>query len=361
MNKIKKMMAVVMIVAVCLGMVACSSAATDEAVEKYGSATLKIFLPGEYMADNLVTDFEKKFGVKVIVELFDSNEMMYTKLSAGDSYDVLIPSDYMIERLMSENQLQKLDKSLIPNMSNLANEVLNAAYDSDNSYSVPYFWGTVGIVYNVNNVDYADLENENWNIFKDTKYAGHIYMYDSERDGFMIAAKQLGYSTNSNDAAELEDQYNWLVEMNKTMEPVYVTDEVIDGMINGTKDLAIVYSGDAVTILSENEDMDYYTPSCGTNRWYDAMVIPANAENPLLAHEFINFVLSYDISTDNTLAVGYASPNAQVLAEMTAEDGEYYGNAAYYPRNYELDEIYHDDESLRKTLSELWIKVKASK
>ena len=360
MNRIKRMVAIVMIVAVCLGATACSGAGTEAAKEKYGSATLKIFLPGEYMADNLVSDFEKEFGVKVIVELFDSNEMMYTKLSAGDSYDVLIPSDYMIERLMKEGSLQALDKSLIPNMSNLADEVLNSAYDPDNTYSVPYFWGTVGIVYNHNNVSEADLEAENWDIFRDTRYAGKIYFYDSERDGFMIAAKQLGYSMNSNDADELNAQYEWLVEMNKTMSPVYVTDEVIDGMINGTKDLAIVYSGDAVTILDENEDMSYYTPSCGTNRWYDAMVIPANAENPLLAHEFINFVLSYDISVDNTLAVGYASPNAQVLAEMTAEDGEYYGNTAYYPRSYELDEVYVDDESLRKTLSELWIKVKAA-
>ncbi len=361
MKVLRKAVCILMIAVMCLSLAACSGKSSKEAEEKYGSSTLKIFLPGEYIDDGIVPGFEKKFGVNVIVELFDSNEMMYTKFSAGDKYDILIPSDYMIERLMKENQLQPLDKTLIPNMKNLASEVLNAAYDKENTYSVPYFWGTVGIVYNHNNVSLEELEAKDWDILKDTKYKGKIYMYDSERDGFLIAAKQLGFSTNSNDKAELDAQYEWLVELNKTMAPVYVTDEVIDGMINGTKDMAIVYSGDAVTILDENEDMSYYTPSCGTNRWYDAMVIPANAENPKLAHEFINYILEYENSLANTQAVGYASPNAQVLQEMTAEGGDYAENEAYYPRDYELDEIYHDDENLRKTLSELWIKVKAAK
>ena len=359
MKNFKRIAAAVLIVVMCLSAAGCSKKGGD-AKEKYGSDVLKIFLPGEYMADNLVGDFEKEFGVKVIVELFDSNEMMYTKFSAGESYDVLIPSDYMIERLIKEEQLQKIDKNLIPNMKNLASEVLNAAYDSDNSYSVPYFWGTVGIVYNKNNVELSELESKGWDIFRDSKYSGKTYFYDSERDGFMIAAKQLGYSANSSDEAEINAEYEWLLDMKKVADPVFVTDQVIDGMINGTKDLAVVYSGDAVSILSENEDMGYFTPATGTNRWYDAMVIPANAENPKLAHEFINFVLSDDMSRDNTEAVGYASPNGNILSEMIAEGGEYEGNEAYYPRKYDLDEIYHDDEKLRKTLSGLWIKVTAA-
>lgn len=360
MKNVKRIAAAVLIVVMCLSAAACSKKGSADAKEKYGSTVLKVFLPGEYIADNLIPDFEKEFGVTVIPELFDSNEMMYTKFSAGETYDVLIPSDYMIERLIKEEQLQKLDHSLIPNMKNLADEVKNAAYDSDNSYSVPYFWGTVGIVYNKNNVPLSELESKGWDIFRDSKYAGKAYFYDSERDGFMIAAKQLGYSANSSDEAEINAEYEWLLDMKKATDPVFVTDQVIDGMINGTKDLAVVYSGDAVTILSENEDMGYYTPASGTNRWYDAMVIPANAENPKLAHEFINFVLSDDISRDNTEAVCYASPNGNILDEMTAEGGEFEGNEAYYPRDYALDEIYHDDEKLRKTLSGLWIKVTAA-
>ena len=360
MKNFKRIAAAALIIVMCISAAGCSKKGGD-AKEKYGSDVLKVFMPGEYIADNLIPDFEKKFGVTVIPELFDSNEMMYTKFSAGESYDILIPSDYMIERLIKEEQLQKIDKNLIPNMKNLAPEVLNAAYDSDNSYSIPYFWGTVGIVYNKNNVLLSELESKGWDIFRDSKYAGKAYFYDSERDGFMIAAKQLGYSANSSDEAEINAEYEWLLDMKKATNPVFVTDQVIDGMINGTKDLAVVYSGDAVTILAENENMGYFTPDCGTNRWYDAMVIPANAENPKLAHEFINFVLSDDISRDNTEAVGYASPNKNILDEMVGDGGEYEGNEAYYPRKYDLDEIYHDDEKLRKTLSGLWIKVTAAK
>lgn len=333
----------------------------QDAVAKYGSDTLKIFLPGAYMEDSLVPDFEKKFGVKVIVENFDSNEMMYTKLSAGDSYDVLIPSDYMIERLLKEDALQPLDKSMIPNMSNLADQTLNMVYDPDNTYSAPYFWGNVGLVYNHNNVPSEEVEAKGFDILKDTKYKGHIYMYDSERDGFMIAFKQLGYSCNTDNEAEIEAAYNWLVELNQTMDPVYVTDEVIDAMANGQMDIAIVYSGDAAYILDENENMSYFAPNCGTNIWVDAMVIPKNAENPKLANEFINYFLDNEVCRKNTGEVGYASANRTILAEMTAEGGDYAENEAYLPRTYEKDEVFRDNEALRKKLSELWIKVKAAK
>ena len=360
MKVVKKVVAIVLILTFCLSLAGCGGKEEGGAAEKYGSKTLKIFLPGEYMSENLVPDFEKEFGVKVIVELFDSNEMMYTKFAAGESYDVLIPSDYMIERLIKEEQLQKLDKSLIPNMANLSDQVKNLDYDVNNDYSAPYFFGTVGIVYNHNNVSEDELKAKGWDILKDTKYAGRIYMYDSERDGFMVAFKQLGYSCNSSDENEINAAYDWLVELNKTMKPVYVTDEVIDYMISGNKDMAIVYSGDAVTIIDENEDMSYFTPDEGTNKWCDAMVIPANAENPKLAHEFINYVLRDNVCKDNTLAVGYASPNKNVLDEVTKEGGDFDGNVAYLPREYDKDEIFHENEKLRKKLSELWIKVKAA-
>ena len=335
-----------------------SSSSANDAVEKYGSDTLKLYNWGEYMGENLISNFEEEFGVKVIVEYFDSNEMMYTKLQGGDSYDVLVPSDYMIERLISEDMLQELDLSLIPNISNLAEGVKNLPYDPDNTYSVPYFWGSVGIVYNKNNVDPAVVEEQGWEVLRNTDYAGKVYIYDSERDSFMMAFKALGYSMNTDNEQEIEEAYNWLVELNNTMDPVYVTDEVIDGMINGTKDLAVVYSGDAATILAENEDMAFFCPNEGTNLWSDAMVIPANAENPLLAHEFINYVLSYDASYDNSSYVGYASSNQEVLDELSATD--FADNNAYVPRaGYEKDEVFTDNQVLKQKLAELWIKVKA--
>lgn len=332
------------------------------AVEKYGSNVLKLYLPGEYLGENVISDFEKQYGVRVIVENFDSNEMMYTKLMAGDRYDVIIPSDYMIERLMNEDFLQPLDKSMIPNMENMSDAVLGMSYDPDNTYSIPYFWGSVGLVYNHENVDPAVIENEGWEVLRNTDYAGHIYIYDSERDSFMMAFKALGYSMNTEDPDEINDAYGWLLQMNNTMSPVYVTDEVIDGMMNGYKDIAVVYSGDAAVVLDENEDMSFYMPSQGTNIWCDAMVIPQNAENPKLAHEFINYMLTYEAAFDNTETVGYTSPNAEVFEEMTSSEDLYADNAAYLPRSgYDKDEMFHDNQTLMRELSKLWIKVKAAK
>lgn len=332
------------------------------AVEKYGSNVLKLYLPGEYLGENVISDFEKQYGVRVIVENFDSNEMMYTKLMAGDRYDVIIPSDYMIERLMNEDFLQPLDKSMIPNMENMSDAVLGMSYDPDNTYSIPYFWGSVGLVYNHENVDPAVIESEGWEVLRNTDYAGHIYIYDSERDSFMMAFKALGYSMNTEDPNEINDAYEWLLQMNNTMSPVYVTDEVIDGMMNGYKDIAVVYSGDAAVVLDENEDMSFYMPSQGTNIWCDAMVIPQNAENPKLAHEFINYMLTYEAAFDNTETVGYTSPNAEVFEEMTSSEDLYADNAAYLPRSgYDKDEMFHDNQVLMRELSKLWIKVKAAK
>lgn len=332
------------------------------AVEKYGSNVLKLYLPGEYLGENVISDFEKQYGVRVIVENFDSNEMMYTKLMAGDRYDVIIPSDYMIERLMNEDFLQPLDKSMIPNMENMSDAVLGMSYDPDNTYSIPYFWGSVGLVYNHENVDPAVIESEGWEVLRNTDYAGHIYIYDSERDSFMMAFKALGYSMNTEDPNEINDAYEWLLQMNNTMSPVYVTDEVIDGMMNGYKDIAVVYSGDAAVVLDENEDMSFYMPSQGTNIWCDAMVIPQNAENPKLAHEFINYMLTYEAAFDNTETVGYTSPNTEVFEEMTSSEDLYADNAAYLPRSgYDKDEMFHDNQTLMRELSKLWIKVKAAK
>lgn len=339
---------------------ACGEA--DRTDKKFSGETLKLFNWGEYMGEDLISNFEEQTGARVIVELFDSNEMLYTKLQAGDSYDVLVPSDYMIERLMSDGMLQPLNKSLIPNIDNLASLLRNLDYDPSNDFSVPYFWGNVGIVYNTQNVDKAELESKGFEILRDTRYAGKVYIYDSERDAFMIAFKALGYSMNTENEDEIQQAYEWLRTLNDTMDPAYVTDEVIDAMMGGAKDLAVVYSGDATVILDENPDMDYFVPAEGTNIWSDAMVIPANAENVPLAHEFINYVLTYDASYDNSLTVGYASSNKDVLEDMSGEGGLYENNAAYLPRTgYAMDEIFHDNTALRTRLSDLWLKVKAEK
>lgn len=333
-----------------------------EKVSGFEGQTLKFYNWGEYIGEDVISNFEEKYDVTVLNELFDSNEMMYTKLQAGDTYDVLVPSDYMIERLIREDMLQPIDKSKITNIGNLADGVKNLDYDPDNTYSVPYFWGTVGLVYNKNNVPAELIEEQGWNILKNTDYKGNIYIYDSERDSFMTAFKALGYSMNTENEAEINAAYEWLMEINNTMEPSYVTDEVIDAMVNGTKDIAVVYSGDAAYILSENPDMGYCMPSEGTNLWSDAMVIPKNAENPELANEFINYILTYEPSYDNSVTVGYTSSNKDVLNDLSTGDGEYADNEAYIPRtDNDKDEIFHDNEVLRKKLSDLWIKVKSAR
>ncbi|MEF9962478.1 MAG: extracellular solute-binding protein [Erysipelotrichaceae bacterium] len=335
---------------------------SSNAIDKYGSSELKVYNWGEYIDPAVNTAFEKQFGVKVVYDTFDSNELMYTKLQGGESFDVLIPSDYTIERLIKEDMLQPLNKKMIPNMSQISKGVKGLSFDPENKYSAAYLWGTVGIVYNKKTVDKKDLDKQGFNILLNQKYKGKLYIYDSERDSFMMALKALGYSMNTDKEDELQAAYDWLVKLNTTMNPEIVTDEVIDAMVNGNKDIAVVYSGDAAYILSQNKDMDYFLPKEGTNLWSDAMVVPKNAKNPKLANEYINFVLDYEQSLMNSVFVGYPSSNQEVLDVLSGKDGEFEGNNAYLPRiNYDKDEVFKYNEKAKKIMSDLWTKVKIAK
>ena len=325
----------------------------------YEGQTLHVYNWGEYTGENLLNDFEAKTGAKVVMENFDSNEQMYIKVANGETYDVLVPSDYMIQRLIGEDYLQKLDKTKLDCMDKLCEDVIGLPYDPNNDYSIPYFWGTVGIVYDKNQVDIEDLEREGFEIFRDPKYRGNIYLYDSERDSFMMALKALGYSMNTSSEKELQEAYEWLVSCVQTMKPEIVTDEIIDNMAQGRKALGLIYSGDAAYVMAENEDMGYYLPESGTNLWSDAMVIPANAKNPELAHDFINFVSDYEGAYDNSSFVGYTSANQEVMDTLYGEGGEYEGIDAYMPRSgYPKDEVFEYNEDTRKTIANLWSKVK---
>ena len=325
----------------------------------YAGQTLYVYMPGEYIGEEVVPGFEEQTGAVVVMENFDSNEQMYIKVANGESYDLLIPSDYMIQRLIEEDYLQELDESKLDCMDVLLDAVKDKPYDEGNAYSVPYFWGTVGIVYDKTKVSEEDLEKEGFNIFLDEKYRGDIYLYDSERDSFMMALKALGYSMNTEDEEELQAAYDWLVQCVTTMEPEIVTDEIIDNMAQGRKALGLCYSGDATYIMSENENMGFYMPQEGTNQWFDAMVIPANAENPELAHEFINYVCSYDVAYENSAYVGYTSPNEEVMADLSGEGGDYEDLNAYLPRtDNDKDEVFVYNADTRKIISNLWSKVK---
>lgn len=328
----------------------------------YAGQTLHVYNWGEYTGENIISGFEELTGAKVIMDNFDSNEQMYIKVANGDAYDVLVPSDYMIQRMMQEDMLQKLEPETRKEcLSELMEAIKGLPYDPKNEYSIPYFWGTVGIVYDKTKVSEEDLEKDGWDIFLDQKFKGDIYLYDSERDSFMMALKALGYSMNTTSQDELNAAYNWLIQCVQTMDPEIVTDEIIDNMAQARKALGLIYSGDAAYVMSENENMGFYMPKSGTNLWSDAMVIPKNAKNPKLANEFIRYITSYDAAMDNSSYVGYTSPNKEVTEELGGKGGDYDGINAYTPRaGYDKDEVFQYDETTRKIIADLWSRVKVA-
>ena len=330
-----------------------------KASRPFEGQTLHLYNWGEYTGENIIRNFEEETGATVVMENFDSNEQMYIKVVNGESYDILVPSDYMIQRLIQEDLLQKLDHSKLDCMELLTEDVKGLPYDPKNEYSVPYFWGTAGIVYDKTKVDIKDLEEQGYNIFLNEKYKGDIYLYDSERDSFMMALKALGYSMNTENEKEINEAYEWLVKCVQTMEPEIVTDEIIDNMAQGRKALGLIYSGDATYVMSENENMGYYLPETGTNLWSDAMVIPKNAKNPELAHAFINYASDYAGAYDNSSYVGYTSANQEVMDDIYGEGGDYEGIEAYIPRiDNPNDEVFVYNEDTKKIMGDLWSRVK---
>lgn len=324
----------------------------------YSGQTLHMYMPGEYISDEVVSAFEDQTGATVVMDNFDSNEQMYIKVANGEKFDLLIPSDYMIERLRQENLLQKLDqKEMKSTFAKINPDILHKSFDPDNAYSVPYFWGSVGICYDKRKVDIADLDREGFNIFLDTKYKGDIYLYDSERDSVMMALKALGYSMNTKDEKQLNQAKDWLAKCVTTMKPEIVTDEIIDNMVNARKALGLIYSGDAAYVMSENHNIGFYMPKEGTDIWTDAMVIPKNADNPKLAMEFMKFVTKNTNAKSNSEYVGYTSPNKKV--EETLAKTTYKGINAYTPRTkYPKDESFGYDAKIRKVIAQLWSEIK---
>lgn len=330
-----------------------------KASRPFEGQTLHLYNWGEYTGENIIRNFEEETGATVVMENFDSNEQMYIKVVNGESYDILVPSDYMIQRLIQEDLLQKLDHSKLDCMDLLTEDVKGLPYDPKNEYSIPYFWGTAGIVYDKTKVDIKDLEEQGYNIFLNEKYKGDIYLYDSERDSFMMALKALGYSMNTENEKEINEAYEWLVKCVQTMEPEIVTDEIIDNMAQGRKALGLIYSGDATYVVSENENMGYYLPETGTNLWSDAMVIPKNAKNPELAHAYINYATNYEGAYDNSSYVGYTSSNQEVMDTLSGEGGDYEGIDSYIPRSgNKMDEVFVYNEKTKQIISNLWSRVK---
>jgi spermidine/putrescine transport system substrate-binding protein len=302
-----------------------------------GGNSISVFNWGDYIDDEVLKMFRKETGIRVIYNNYASNEEMYTIIKNGGSeYDLLFPSDYMIERMINEDMLEKLDYSNIPNMYYTDDRFRNLPYDPDELYSVPYMWGTVGILYNTTMVDEPV---DSWDILWNPQYAGNIFMYSSMRDTIGIALIREGFSLNSTDINELNAAKRALIEQ-KPLVRAYVDDAVKDSMIGGEAALALVYSGDAIYSIEENGDLNYAVPKEGSNVFYDAMVIPKGAKNKEKAEMFINFLCRPDIALMNTNYIGYATTNAGAFQLLYAE-------VKNNPHYWTPDEIYYNCEAFR--------------
>ena len=273
----------------------------------------------DYIDEAVLEMFRKETGIEVKYSRFTDNEEMVIQVESDPSFfDVIFPSEYMVERLISKNLLAEINFANVPNFSNIRQELKSPSYDPDNRYSVPYMWGTLGILYNTKMVDEADVNT--WGVLWNEKYSGQILMMDSLRDTMGLALRYLGYSMNSTDFLELEEASLLLIKQKqKGMVKAYGLDEFKDKMVSGEAALAVVYSGDAQYAMELNEDLAYVVPEEGSNIWVDCAVIPALAKHKENGEKFIDFLCRPDIAVLNAVAIGYCTPNAAAL-ELLDED-----------------------------------------
>ncbi|MDU5110180.1 MAG: spermidine/putrescine ABC transporter substrate-binding protein [Clostridium sp.] len=351
MKKLKKLLAVVSSLALTTSLfVGCGNS------EENGKRVLNVFNYGDYINEDLISKFEEETGIDVIYNTYESNEIMYQKVkNSPGTYDLIFPSDYIVEKMIKEDMLEKIDFNNIPNFKYIGEDFKNLSYDPSNEYSIPYMWGTIGIIYDA---DRVDGEIDSWDALWDEKYKGEIFMFDSIRDTLAISLARLGYSLNSTNQEELDEAVNELIKQ-KPLVQSYVMDEVKDKMINGEAILATVYSGDAIYIQEEapNLNLQYAVPKEGSNKWFDVMVIPKGAKHKTEAEEFINFLSEPENAAENVDYIGYATPNMgayELLDEETQED------ETVYPSEEVLDkcEIFIDLGNKIKLYDDAWLKVK---
>lgn len=315
--------------------------------------TLNIYNWGDYIEPSVIKDFEKEYNVKVNYTTFATNEEMYVKLkSGGTSYDVAFPSDYMTEKMRKEDMLFKIDASQIPNYEYIDEKFKNLDYDPKNEYSVPYMWGTFGIIYNKKMVKEPV---DSWDILWKEGYKGQILMLDSQRDSIAVALKKLGYSINSRNKKELEEAKTELLKQ-KPLVLAYVGDEVKDMMVGEEAALAVVWSGDAVAMMEENENLEYVIPKEGGNLWFDSMIIPKTSKHPKEAQAFINFMCRPDVGLRNTKYIGYSTPNKGAFKKLP---GDWQNDRVAYPSDKELSncEIFNDLGSFVIEYDRIWTEI----
>lgn len=315
--------------------------------------SINVFNWGDYIDESVLKEFEKEYGVKVNYSMYATNEDLYVKLKqGGESFDVIFPSDYMIERMVREGMLAKLDKDNIPNLKNIDKSFFGLDYDPDDEYSVPYMWGTVGIIYNKTMVD--DVV-DSWDILWNEKYKDQIIMLNSQRDTIAVALLKLGYSMNTRNIDELEEAKAELIKQ-RPLVWAYQGDEVKDTMVGGEAALAVVWSGDAVAMIRDNPDLEYVIPKEGTNLWFDDMVIPANAKNKEDAEKFIDFMCRPDIAAKNADYIGYSTPIPEAI-DLLPEDMK--NSKVAYPSEKEIEntEIFRDPMDIVVEYDRIWTEV----
>ncbi len=330
-----------------------------QAAEK---VTINVYNWGQYISDgsdgylDVNRAFTEATGIEVNYMTFDTNESLYTKLKTGGStYDIIIPSDYMAGRLIDEGMVQKLDFDNIPNYQYIGEAYKNTAYDPDNQYSVPYTWGTVGVIYNKKYVDEADIGS--WNLLWNSKYAGKILMFDNNRDAFAIAEASLGYSLNTQDAQELRNCADYL-EQQKPLVQQYVMDQIFDKMTREEAWIAPYYAGDYLTMVEDNPDLGFYFPEEGFNMFIDCFMIPTSAEHKAEAEAYINFLLRPDICGENLDYLGYSAPEEAAKEYMDPDTAQ--SEIAYPPAETlsRSEAFLYLPAETNQLMDSLWLEVK---
>lgn len=335
---------------------------TAKAAAADTGVTINVYNWGQYISDgtddyiDVNAAFTEATGIQVNYMTFDTNESLYTKLkTGGSSYDIIVPSDYMAGRLIDEGLVQKLDLDNIPNYQYIGDAYKNTAYDPNNEYSVPYTWGTVGVIYNKKYVDEADIGS--WNLLWNEKYAGKILMFDNNRDAFAIAESRLGYSLNTTDSVALTACAE-LLKQQKPMVQQYVMDQIFDKMTREEAWIAPYYAGDYLTMLEDNPDLGFYFPEEGFNLFIDCLMIPSTAEHKAEAEAYINFLLSPEVCGENLDYLGYSAPEEAAKEYM---DPEVSASEIAYPSEETLsrsEAFLYLPTDINQLMDSLWLDVK---
>ena len=330
-----------------------------------GANTIVVCNWGEYMSTgadcdyDVIREFEKATGIKVKYVTTESNETLYSQMKSGaGKYDVLFPSDYMAERMISEGMLSELNYENIPNYANIMKEFKGLDYDPEEKYTVPYFWGTVGIVYNEKKLTEEDRrlaeEGKDWSLLWSKNYPDQIMMFDNPRDAFGIALKQLGYSQNTTDEAQLREAAALLGQQKF----YYAMDQFFEMVPSGDLVVAPYYEGDCMSVMAENPDLKFFVPQCGTNIFNDAMCVPATSQKKELAEKFINFLLTAEAGKANTEYVNYSTPNAAVYEGL---EEEMKASQIAYPERRENWEAFRNlPTAVNDLMRELWNTIKTN-